>query len=308
MPENWNDAYETLSNSRWLYHNTDYWEFLVRTVWKLDRQPVRLVDFGCGFGRTGLILLPLLAKGSTYTGFDTADALLEKGRQIYADLPYPAEFLHADIHDAPFADNTFDVAICHAVLMHVPKPEKGLAEMIRVTRPEGMVITCDATRNACNAILHIDEANEVEENPLELHQVVNRCIRQRTGVDYNIGVRMPILMHRAGLKEVESRVTDAVRTLFPPVNTPQQEQTFQTMCGEGLGYQPTDPKAFQQWREQLVSYGVSPEVADKEIRRSLDRDFAHKGRQYHTVWPSLLMFSYGTVDKTDPATGEPATR
>jgi SAM-dependent methyltransferase len=297
MPEDWNDAYETLSNSRWLYHNSDYWEFLVRTVWKLDRQPVRLVDFGCGFGRIGLVLMPLLAKGSTYTGFDTAEGLLEKGRRIYADLPYSAEFLRGNVHDTPFVDSTFDVAISHTVLMHVPQPEKGLAEMIRVTRSGGLVITCDAVRNAFSAMLHIHEVNEIESNPLQIQQAINRSIRQQTGVDYNLGVRMPILMHKAGLHSVAARVTDAVCLLFPPVDTPEKERSFQAMCSEGLGWHPTDPKVIRQWQEQLESYGIAPDAARCEIGRELDTDFAHKGRQYHTVWPGLLVFSFGTVDK-----------
>ena len=297
MPENWNDAYEILSNSRWLYHNTDYWEFLVRTVWKLDRRPVRLVDFGCGFGRIGLILLPLLAKGSTYTGFDTADTLLEKGRRIYADLPYPARFIRSDVHHAPFPDGSFDVAICHTVLMHVPQPQQGLTEMIRVTRPGGMVITCDAVRNGFNAMLHIEESNEIDENALEVQQTINRTIRQRSGVDYNLGVRMPILMHKAGLRDVGSRVTDAVRLIFPPLDTPEKQRMLKTLCDEGMGWLPADPQAQQKWQEQLLSLGVPAEAASREIRRELARDFPNKGHDYHSVVPSLLMFSYGTVDR-----------
>mgnify|MGYP000347910041 CR=1 FL=1 len=296
MPENWNAAFETLSNSRWLYHNTDYWEFLVRTVWKLDRQPCRIVDFGGGFGRLGMILLPLLAKGTTYTVFDTAETLLAKGREAFGDSPYDIRFLRGDVHSAPFPDDSFDVAISHAVLMHVPRPEVALAEMIRVTRPGGMVITCDAVRNAANAMLHIEEANEIDANPLELHQVMNRSIRQRTGVDYNIGARMPVLMHKAGLRSVESRVTDAVRLLFPPVDTPEKERTFQTMCDEGMA-EPRDPEGIQRWQKWLESCDIPADNARREIGRALDRDFANRGRDYHTVWPSLLMFSYGIVDK-----------
>lgn len=298
MPENWDEAYQTLSNSRWLYHNTDYWEFLVRKVWKIDARPVRLVDFGCGFGRTGLILLPLLAPGSTYTGFDTAGALLQKGREVFAGTSYPAAFVRADLHDAPFAGNSFDVAICHSVLMHVPRPEQGLAEMIRVTRPGGLVITCDATRNAFNAMLHIDESNEIDENPLEVQQTINRTIRRQSGVDYNLGVRMPVLMYKAGLKHVESRVTDAVRLIFPPLDTPDKQRMFQTLCDEGLGRLPGNDEEMREWQDQLVSLGVPLAVAEREIQRELARDFPRRGTQYHTVAPSLLMFSWGTVPNT----------
>jgi len=295
MPENWNDAYEILSNSRWLYHNSDYWEFLVHTVWKLDSRPCRVVEFGGGFGRLAMILLPLMAEGTAYTVFDTAETLLARGRAIFENQPYPIDFIRADVHHAPFQDAVFDIAISHTVLMHVPSPEVALAEMIRLTRPGGMIITCEASRNAFQAMFHIEESNELEEVPLELFQAMNRHIRRTTGIDYNLGARMPVLMHKAGLKNIQSRVTDAVRLLLPPLSTPEEERTFRTLCDEGFGWQPTDPKVTHEWEEQLMSYGVSREVACREVRRELDRDFAHKGRGYHTVAPSLLMFSYGTV-------------
>lgn len=42
-----------------------------------------------------------------------------------------------DAHSIPFADNTFDTIICVAVLEHVYDPERVVAEMIRVLKPNG---------------------------------------------------------------------------------------------------------------------------------------------------------------------------
>jgi hypothetical protein len=60
----WDDKLDYLLNSRflasgfheYLHHNDDYFEFLVRTVWRLDKVS-RIVDFGCGFGYLGLKLI-----------------------------------------------------------------------------------------------------------------------------------------------------------------------------------------------------------------------------------------------------------
>jgi hypothetical protein len=38
-----------------------------------------------------------------------------------------------------------------------------------------------------------------------------------------------------------------------------------------------------------------PKEADKEIKRELERDFLHKGRNCHTVAASAFTFSFGTV-------------
>ncbi|MGC1343468.1 MAG: methyltransferase domain-containing protein [Candidatus Binataceae bacterium] len=88
MAEKWDDKFDYLSASRGLYHNQDYWQFLVREVWRIDRRPLRVVDFGCGFGWAGVILMPMLAAGGDYTGIDLSEALIEKARALSATLPY----------------------------------------------------------------------------------------------------------------------------------------------------------------------------------------------------------------------------
>lgn len=297
MAESWDDKYEYLKGACWLHHNQDYFEFLVRTVWRLD-EPCRVIDFGCGYGRMGLALMSLLPAGSTYTGIDTSAALLAKGRETFADRPYHATFIQADVRDAPLADGSFDVAFCHAVLMHIAQPERAIGEMVRVTRHGGMVIACEANRNAHNALFHIHETNEQENAPLELFQTLHREIRLQTGVDYNIGVKVPILLHQAGLKNVAARMSDAVRLLLPPVDTEEKAKLHRAICEQGFGPPPPNAEGLKRWKQSLVDRGISPEAADREIAREIARDFRRKGKDYHTVYPGLLTFSYGTVDKS----------
>lgn len=78
----WDDQMEYLRNTRWLYYNDDYLEFLVQRVWKIEN-PVDLIDYGCGYGYLGLKLLPLLPEGSTYTGIDKGKELIRQAREIF---------------------------------------------------------------------------------------------------------------------------------------------------------------------------------------------------------------------------------
>lgn len=181
MFENWDDAFDKLSVTRSLYHNEDYWRFLVRDVWRIDQRPIRVVDFGCGYGWVGLFLMPMLADGSDYTGVDAAQGLLQRARA--RQTPYRSEFVHCDASATPFADDTFDVAIAHTLMMHLPEPRNALAEMMRVTRNGGLVITADASRNAVNALTHVHETDEQEHMPLALVQAMNAWIRRNHGVD-----------------------------------------------------------------------------------------------------------------------------
>jgi SAM-dependent methyltransferase len=219
----WDDKADLLSATRPLYHNEDYWRFLVREVWRLDDRPRRLADFGCGYGWAGLFLMPMLAAGSEYTGLDRSAPLLEKGRALFAQsAPCEARFVLGDATLTPFKDDHFDVAFAHALLMHLPDAKAALAEMIRVTRDGGLVIACDASHNAINALIHVHETEEQDQAPLSLFQAMNADLRRRTGIDHNIGMKTPVLMHQAGLRDVEARVSDAVRLSFPPLDTAGQ--------------------------------------------------------------------------------------
>ncbi|MBN1261761.1 MAG: class I SAM-dependent methyltransferase [Anaerolineae bacterium] len=290
----WEGIADYLQLCRILQHNDDYLEFLATRVWKLD-QACRLAEFGCGFGKMGLQLLPLLAQGSTYTGIDQSPVLVAKGRQIWANMPWPAEFYEGSVYETPFADQSFDVTMTHTVLMHIPYPEKVLQEMIRVTKPGGLVIACEANRNAHAAMLHIEEVNHQETAPLGLFQTINRGIRERTGVDHNIGVKLPVLMHRAGLKQVQIRVSDAARHLCPPLDTDDQRKIFKAICDEGYGQPRPSDEQREKWKANLMSYGISEQDAEAEIARELDEDFLNKGQQYHTVYVGLLTWSFGIV-------------
>ncbi len=297
MTETWDDKFELLAATRPLYHNEDYWRFLIRDVWKLDQRPCRMVDFGCGFGWMGLFLLPMLAPGSEYVGLDRSAPLLEKGRDLFAALPHRARFVEAEATASGFADGEFDVAIAHAVLMHLPRPADGLAEMMRVTRDGGRVITCDASHNAINALLHVHETDEQEHSPLALWQAMNANVRRVTGADGNLGMKTPVLMHHAGLRDVQARISDAVRLSFPPLDTPEKERVFKAICDDGLGG-PADEAAYLNVLSALMARGASEADAAAELRREMTNDYRHRGRDYHIVQPGLMTISYGTVSRT----------
>ena len=70
----WNDKLEFLKSIRKDWCNSDYIEFLIQKVWRIEG-PVNVVDFGCGYGYLCDLLMPLLPEGSTYTGIDNSEKL-----------------------------------------------------------------------------------------------------------------------------------------------------------------------------------------------------------------------------------------
>lgn len=58
------------------------------------------------------------------------------------------QFRRADAYRLPFADGAFDVTHCHQIPCHMDAPADALREMLRVTRPGGLVAARGADRAA----------------------------------------------------------------------------------------------------------------------------------------------------------------
>jgi ubiquinone/menaquinone biosynthesis C-methylase UbiE len=299
MPEeNWDNQLEYLQKSRFMAHNDDYLEFLVTKVWQIEK-PVKIVDFGCGFGYMGTKLMPLLPSGSSYTGVDKAPALLNAARKLFSSSApyYLHEFVTSEVYKTPFKDDTFDIAIAHSVLMHIERPMEALREMIRVTRHGGMVITTNANRNAWNALFYVDELNTQETTPLTFSQQMNKDIRRKTGVDYNIGIKVPVMMDRAGLKDIGCRMDDRVTMLLPSMDSEEKKKVFEALCISGLALPENFKEKQTEMREKFLSYGISPEDIERQFENEEQMDFRHNGLSYHTMYPELATWAYGTVVK-----------
>ena len=100
---------------------------------------LRVLDFGCGPGTISVGLATAVAPGELH-GIDMEESQINMARAAAkAGGHGNATFHVGDVTDLPFDDNSFDVAHCHAVLMHVPDTEATLAEVKRVLKPGGII-------------------------------------------------------------------------------------------------------------------------------------------------------------------------
>ena len=51
-----------------------------------------------------------------------------------------ARFAEGDLLEIPFADDTFELAVCALAIAHLPRPADAIAELARVLRPGGRLI------------------------------------------------------------------------------------------------------------------------------------------------------------------------
>jgi SAM-dependent methyltransferase len=100
-----------------------------------------VLEVGCGTGVLTRVLAGL-AEVEAVVGVDLAPSLLDKARELAADLP-SVRFEEADARSLPFADESFDVAVFDSTLSHVPEPTRAFAEAFRVLRPSGCLAAFD---------------------------------------------------------------------------------------------------------------------------------------------------------------------
>jgi ubiquinone/menaquinone biosynthesis C-methylase UbiE len=90
-----------------------------------------VLECGCG---TGLLLERFAGFAQSAQGVDLSPGMLEKARARGLSVQVGSVTL------LPFADASFDVTCSFKVLAHVPDVGRALSEMVRVTRPGGVVL------------------------------------------------------------------------------------------------------------------------------------------------------------------------
>ena len=100
----------------------------------------RVLDVGCGPGH---LTRWLARRGCQATGVDRGWRLIRIAQRLAAGECLPVRFQRVPAERLPFADAAFDLTVATTVIYWVERPEAVLREMVRVTRPGGMVATLD---------------------------------------------------------------------------------------------------------------------------------------------------------------------
>lgn len=209
----WNEKFEFLKAIRTGWCNSDYIEFLVQKVWKINKA-VNLLDFGCGFGYMGLLFLPLLPKGSTYTGIDISETLLSEAENIFESLGYSTKFIKADLNEYE-PKETYDIVMSQAVLRHIASAENVLKKMIESTVEGGLIICMEGDLEIEKAGQYFSGFDYTELDMSKLHRKKYKKELLNGGRDYRIGIKVPILMQELGLYNVGVRMNDCVKFVNP---------------------------------------------------------------------------------------------
>src|SRR4051812_37152213 len=101
-----------------------------------------VLDLACG---TGDIAFELSRRGARVIGLDLTHRMLQLARARDDDAP-GVRFVTGDMMALPFPDRSFDLVTTGYGIRNVPRIEPALAEIRRVLRPGGRVLSLDFDR------------------------------------------------------------------------------------------------------------------------------------------------------------------
>ncbi|MBQ8638490.1 MAG: methyltransferase domain-containing protein [Lachnospiraceae bacterium] len=261
--EYWSNRIDYLKRTRKIMWNEDYMEFLVRSVWKLEK-PVTILDCGCGYGSLGLMLLPILPKGSRYVGIDFNENMIAEAKRIYGGLAYDAEFILADIASWRPRE-TYDMVVSQAVLRHVNDGKFFLDRMIGFVGEGGLVVSMECNREFEAAGLYLegmDYGDLCEHSGLKKLWTTELRNQNR---DYSIAMKIPHYMKQAGLHDIGCRMNDRVTFLEP-----QQEEYQEILSGMIRADHWDDEKTKIQQQDDIayfMNHGMSYREAEEYCRK-----------------------------------------
>jgi SAM-dependent methyltransferase len=216
---------EHFGDTRDHWWNLDFLRLMAKR-WKLDA--VRnMLDVGCGVGHWSMLLASVMPEHVRVSGIDREPGWVEQAsaRALARGLERRFSYQQGEAERLPFPENSFDLTTCQTVLIHLPDPTVAIAEMMRVTRPGGLVAVAEPN-NLTESLLLDSISNQASINDIvELVRFQLTCERGKVALgegDNSLGDRVPGLFVAQGLVDVAVHVNDRATAVFPPYATGAQ--------------------------------------------------------------------------------------
>jgi len=165
--------------------------------WLGLRQGMTVVDVGCGLGYLGWTYWKYFGQDGRYFGLDQSVKLLAEASKLGEDWTHGgiASFQEGDAFRLPYPDNFSDLTMCQTLLMHLEFPEKALAEMVRITKPGG-VIMCNEPDNISASLrtFYADGISCSDDYAVQHRRILLLWARGRKKLgygDYSIAMKIP---------------------------------------------------------------------------------------------------------------------
>ena len=166
----------------------------------------RALDLGCGPRGVIELLVERVSPGGQVVGADADPVHLAMASELVASLALDGvEIVSADARDTGLASESFDLVHARTLLVTLPEPAEVVAEMVRLVRPGGWVVS-----------LEPDSAGGICYPPSPAFDRLSDLFPKafaRNGADPQIGRRLGELYREAGLEDVR---VEARAPIYPP--------------------------------------------------------------------------------------------
>jgi ubiquinone/menaquinone biosynthesis C-methylase UbiE len=190
--EHYDKTYSKIrSISGWRLYEFDFFKKYIKEL-----EGKSMIEIGCGQG-DAIKELSIKAglKRVIYTGIDISKEGVRKGRENYPK----GTFSVGDCSALDYPDRKFDSALCLGVLHHLPNPEEGLIEMLRVVKRGGIILIREPSEKSFRKgdspyerglnMKRIFELIEESGGKVESHQKINTLPIKAFGhVIYKVGL------------------------------------------------------------------------------------------------------------------------
>ncbi|MCL5780852.1 MAG: demethylmenaquinone methyltransferase [Firmicutes bacterium] len=136
-----------LMNTTLSFNRDKYWRRFAVSQTGLQPGGIAL-DVACGTGMLSIELAKAAGTSGRVTGLDFCENMLAQAVRNIEKTFYKnnIELIQGNAMALPFADNTFDCATIGFALRNVPDVEGCIAEMRRVVKPEGRVVSLELAK------------------------------------------------------------------------------------------------------------------------------------------------------------------
>ncbi|APR84541.1 SAM-dependent methyltransferase [Minicystis rosea] len=217
---------EYFGEQRDFWWNQDYVALLAR---RFGLDGVRMaLDVGCGVGHWSRVLLPHLSAEARLFGIDREEAWVKEAAARAAQKGYGerTSYRLGEAEKIPFHDDTFDLVTCQTVLIHVRDPRAVIREMMRVTKPGGLVLMAEPNNMAGALVLWNTQFSAPIAGILDAVRLYLTCTRGKESLGLgndSIGELVPGYASEIGLTDVQVYLNDRPSPLFPPYAGRAQE-------------------------------------------------------------------------------------
>lgn len=290
---------EYFGDERDFFWNPDFLDLVAR---RLNLRTIRrAADIGCGIGHWSGLLHPLLAPDAEIVGVDREQchvaAYLDRLQSVAAD-PVRIKALKGDAVSLPLSDRTFDMATCQTLLLHLKSPEKALREMLRITRPGGLVLCAEPNNLIARLPLSGRIAEEPPERLIRVSEMMWRHALGRArlgkGAEF-VGERLPGMFAQLGLQDVKVWLSDKALPNFPPYSSAgeiAEANAWDRWRSEGIG-----PYDRDEMRVNVIAGGGSEAFFEAAWKDYLERDRetaeARAAQRWHAAGGTLLYIVAG---------------